>query len=82
MRLFLTAGLAYLGMAGIVADLVLVRLLPESGEYAKQKTKEYGVQQKTIEDPGSIPMINRKQENPLESQRNIHSKAFNKIHPS
>jgi len=35
------AGLAYLGLAAIVADLILVRFLPQSAEYTKQKIKEY-----------------------------------------
>lgn len=36
----LGAGLAYLGVAAIIADLILERFLPESGIYMKQKTRE------------------------------------------
>lgn len=35
------AGMAYLGVAALVADIVLVRFLSESEEYKKQKTLEY-----------------------------------------
>ena len=46
------AGLAYLGIAAVIADIVLERFLPESDNYVKQKHKDLN-----NGDPGQISLV-------------------------